>query len=312
MNRQSLNLLLAGAALALGGAIVLSQKKEPQKDPLTALSGDAIHHITLEHAGKPTITLEKLETAPVNVEADPLTVNTLLGVATAPAKSRLDVSQVKLADIGLAPPLLTLHLDDTTVTFGGTEPLKYLRYVQVGSSAAAKLALIEDINGPAFDDDYSDLVVKSLLPGDSVISRIELPGLTVSLGADGKTWEAQPATNADQPALQGFVDRWRHAQAMWLQPVPAEAVATTGTPVTITTQNSAVQLTVSARDPQLQIDNPTLKVRYVLSKADADTLLKLPEPPKPEAAKSEPATPASPAAEVSPAPSTEAPAPSKP
>jgi hypothetical protein len=223
---------------------------------------------------------------------------------------------VKLADIGLAPPLLTLHLDDTAVAFGGTEPLKYLRYVQIGSGATAKLALIEDINGPAFDDDYSDLVAKSLLPGDAAISRIELPGLTVALGADGKTWEALPAGTADQAALQGFVDRWRHAQAMWLQPAPTDAGTATGTPVTITTQNGPLQLTVSARDPQLQIDNPALKVRYVLSKADVETLLKLPEPPKPEAAKSEPAAPGNPAAEVSPEPSapapTTTPAPSKP
>lgn len=279
MNRQKLNLVLAAVALALGAGVWLSQKKEETKPPLTALKSDAITHIALEHEGKPRIVLAKTNgnwalTEPVAVAADALAVNTLLGIAEAPVQGKLDAQQVKPADIGLEPPLLTLKLDDTLVQFGGTEPLNYRRYVRAGDT----IALIDDVNGPAFDADYSDLVSKALLPDKADIQRIELPGLTVARDANGKGWTTTPA--ADAALAQALADHWLQARAMWTQ--AAEPGEPKGEPVKIVTKDKTCDFLVVARDPQLTIENPALKLRYVLSKADTDKLLKL-EAPKPAA-----------------------------
>jgi hypothetical protein len=281
MKRASLNLGLLVVVAALGATVWFTQKKEEKGPPLTALTADAVTHISIEHPGQPTITLEKLHgdwrlIAPVQSPTDPFEVASLVNLATQETKRVLPVADVKLADLKLAPPQFTVTLNDQKLEFGDTEPLEYRRYVRLGD----QIALIDDPSGTAVDADYSNLVAKELLPVGEPLTAIDVPGLHVALGDDGKTWSATPASaDASTDAIARFVESWRSARAMWIAAMPDDGGK--GQPITLTTGSGAIKLVLVSEDPQLMIDNPGLKLRYTLSKADADMLLKLSPPPKP-------------------------------
>ena len=191
MKRSQLNAVLLVASLGLAGAVFFSQKKDDTKvgPPLTALTADAVTHIVLDHPGSPAVKLEKQAggwklTEPVQADADPYEVNGILSLATLETRATLNAGEVKLADLGLAPPAYKVVLNDQTLAFGAQEPLQFRRYIQLGD----KVQLVDDPPATALDADYSDLVVKNLLPPKAEIEKIALPGLTIARSADGKSW----------------------------------------------------------------------------------------------------------------------------
>lgn len=278
MKRVYLNLALLLIVAGLSATVWFTQKKAPPKGPpLTALSAAAVTHISIEHPNEPTITLEKKGaewqlTAPVQAPTDPFEITSLVNLATQETKRTLKVADVKLADLKLDPPQFTITLNDQKLEFGDTEPLEYRRYVRHGDS----VALIDDPSGTAVDADYSNLVAKELISPGVDIDKIEVPGLSVSRSA-GKDWSATPASDAATgDALARFVQAWRAARSMWNAAMPADGGK--GEPITLTLKDGVVHLVLVSKEPQLIIDRPDLKLRYTLSKADADTLLKLAEP----------------------------------
>jgi len=278
MNRTRLNLLLAVIVLALGaGAWMAKQHKDKPKAALTPLAPEGVNRIVVEWPGSPTIKLEKqgrdwflLE--PVKARADGFEALGASSLASTEVQSTIEGGDVDLKELGLAPPNHTVTLNDVKVEFGGTEPLQSRRYVRVDGV----VKLIEDPNSASLDKDYADLVSKALFaPGDE-LAKIELPGLTLSKGADGN-WSAPPGTaNATPLALKALANAWKAAQSMWNESAPGDAPA--GDIVRITMQDGrTIDYVVTATDPQLALYSPNLKVRYQLSKALADELLKLPD-----------------------------------
>jgi hypothetical protein len=293
MKRTQLNLVLAVAAVGLGAFVIHSTRKDhPREQPLTALKTDAIEHIVIAHPGKPEIHLDKLGgrweiTAPVKLDTDPLNVNGVLSLATTPVKRQLDAAEVKKSELGLDPPRFTVKFNDTLVQFGDVEPLQYQRYLEVGN----RIVLVSDPPTTTFDSDYSDLASKHLLPADAQIEKIEVPGFTVARNADGKGWQATPADgNENFGDLQQFVDAWKGERAMWCQLDSAAPAADEKADdrITITLKDRTLQFRIVSRDPQFVLAAPDLKLRYTLSKADADKLLKLPTPAKPAPAVAKP------------------------
>ncbi len=284
MKRTQLNIALALVAAGLGAAVFFGQKKEaPKGAPLTALNADAITHIAITHPGKADIRIEKHGsewklTAPVTVDADTIEVNSVLALAGAEAKSTLDAAQIDKPNLGLEPPLYTVTLNDVVLGFGTIEPLKYLRYVENGKT----IALIDDPNAMPLDDDYSDLVSKTLLPAGAEIEKIEVPGLVVARATDGKGWTASPAeVTVAADTLQKFVDGWTGEHSMWNQ---LETGTPQGDAMTITLKGgTTLSFLIVSRDPQFVLERPDIKVRYTLPKDDAAKLLKLSLPQKPAA-----------------------------
>lgn len=280
MKQKRLNLILAVAVALLAAAVYFSQKKPPPKGPpLTALKADQIDKITLHHAGQPDIVLQKNAgqwalTAPVQVAADPYQVNSLLDIASEETKTWLKPQEVKLADLGLDPPGMSLTLNDVKIDFGGVEPLDFKRYVEVGG----KIALIDDPPGTVLDADYSDLVSKSLLPPEARLVKLALPGLTLTRSADGKSWSVDPPDpKAESDAAQKLVDAWSSAQALWNAMTPADAKPAAHPETASLTLADGHTLTfeIVSHEPQLVLERPDLKLRYSLSKEEDDKLFKL-------------------------------------
>ena len=276
MRRARLNAVLLVLACALAAGVWLSRKKEQHGPPLTAMKPSQVTHVRLEHPDAPAIALQKDDgkwqlTEPVKVEADPLEVNGILALVD--RETGDTIGHPDLAQLGFSPPELTLTLNDTAIAFGGVEPLNYRRYVKLGQTVTT----IEDPPGTSLDKEYADLVAKELFPSGSPIERIELPKLTLSKDSAGK-WQVQPPDpTAGADAMQKLADGWQRARSMWNEMAKDDAAK--GDHVKVTTKDGITRdFVVSATDPQLKLTRPELHVTWVLSKALADELLKLPAP----------------------------------
>lgn len=301
MKRAHLNLLLLVIVAGLGATVWLTQKKEEKGAPLTALKQDAVTRIALEHPGKPVIRLEKKDgkwrlTEPVQAETDSFEVNGILGLAEFEVKAKLDAGASK-AELELDPPKYTVTLDDTKILVGGTEPIKFRRYVL----SADQISLVDDPPSAALDADYSDLVSKALVPEGSELSRIELPGLRLEKAAEGG-WTSPQQGEAKPAQVTKLAESWKNARAMW-NAAETAGESSEGDAVKLTMADGRViDLVVAERDPQLVLASKALGLRYTLSKALVEELFKIPEEPKPEATPSDAPKPAEvPAAEEKPA-----------
>lgn len=286
MNRTQLNAVLAVAVVGLGVAAWLGREKPEPLPPLTPIAESDVRTIAIAHPDAAVIRIEKRGgdwrlVEPVDAPTDPFEVSSLVGLAKLEVKRSLPISEVTLADLKLDPPQYTVTLNDQVLGFGDTEPIEFRRYIRSGD----QVALVGDPPSAALDRDYSDLVSRALLPDAAQILRIEVPGLVVRRGDDGSGWIADGRADATADQLQSFVDAWQNARAMWNAQRPADA-GDAGEPVKLVLADGEVALRIAARDPQLLIDRADYGVRYTLSKADVDKLLKLPEPAP--AAKPEP------------------------
>ncbi|HUP91517.1 MAG TPA: DUF4340 domain-containing protein [Solimonas sp.] len=287
MKRTTLNLVLGVVVAGLAAGVFFSQKKEEKGPPLTALAAEAVTKIAVEHPGAPLIRLEKQAgqwqlTEPVKAPADPLEVNALVSLATTETRMTLEPKDVVAKELGLDPPQYSVTVNDQKIEFGGVEPINYRRYLRAGG----KYLLVDDPPSAALDADYSDLVDKAPLPQGAQIEKIALPGLSIARSADGKAWNLSPdQKDASADARQKLVDGWRNARAMWLAAEPADS-AGKGEPVTVTLKGGEqVHLVIAEREPQLVLVRPDLKVRYTLSKALVDEILRIPVEPKDDSAK---------------------------
>jgi len=276
MKRMQLNMGLFAAVVGLAVAVWVGREQPEKKPPLTPLSQDAVTSITIAHPGTPEITLAKQDgswrlTAPVAAPTDPFEVSSLVGLAKLDVERSLAVSDVDLKELKLDPPQYTITLNDQVLAFGDAEPIQFRRYIRHGDS----IALVADPPSAALDADYSDLVSKDLLPKDAKIQRIEVPGLSVDRSSGAWVAEGHGDASADQ--LSRFVDAWSSAHAMWNAKRPADA-GDAGQPIRLVLADGEIPLRLIETDPQLVIDSPAYGVRYTLSKADADTLLRLPKP----------------------------------
>lgn len=281
MKRNLLNGALGVAALGLAAAVIVSQKKEEKGPPLTPLAAESITHIRIDRPGSPLIELSKLNgqwalTAPVKTEADPFEVNGILAVASLEAQTTLDPAQVALKELKLDPPQYSVILNDQKLEFGGEEPIKYRRYIRTNG----KIALVSDPPSAALDADYSDLVVKNLLPVNAEIQSIELPDFTIRKSDDGKAWTLSHDNEAaTSDAKQKLVDAWKNARALWNAAGPKDAK---GDRVKVTTKSGTFEFIITQREPQLILARPDLGISYTLSAELMKEMLKLQEEKKSE------------------------------
>lgn len=275
MTRAQLNAGLLIAVAALGAWLYLDREQPEQHPPLTALDGQAVTHIRIEHPQRPVIELVREGakwrlSEPVAAPADPFEVASLIGLAAAEVQRSLPVADVDLKELRLDPPQYTISLDDQRLDFGDMEPIQFRRYVRHGE----QVALIPDPPAAALDADFSDLIAKDLLPADAQLQRIELPGLVVEQSADG-VWRCAQHPEADPATLQAFVGHWEKARAMW-NAAMEDGDDQLGEPILLTlADGTQITLRLIARDPQLVLARADRQVRYTLSREAVGELLGL-------------------------------------
>ena len=173
-----------------------------------------------------------------------------------------------LAKFELDKPKATLILGNTTLAFGGSDPINMRRYVQSGDT----LYLANDDFFHHLSAAATDYVDKKLLPENAKLREIQLPGLKATLGQDGK-WSREPA--GDKPDLSELATLWTTARAIDVKRLAGPAK---GDPVHIgLAEGGAVDFVIVQRDPEPILARQDLGLQYELTGETARQLLNLPK-----------------------------------
>lgn len=272
--RLTLNLLMLLGVLALLAVVYFKPGIEEPKalPPLTALDSASIKRIDILR-GKTAITLERRDggwwiAGDKPVAADPVQIESLLGLASVVPERSYGASEVKLAELQLDPPQTTLRLDTAEFQFGMTDPLQGLRYVRVGD----RVHLITDRYQNILQGQRTQLASRKLLPEDADIVALELPG--VKLTKNDKGWTVEPASeklSADAP--QKLIDAWKQASALWVR---SYQKAAGGKPVSVTLADGRkLVFELRQAEGETLLARPDIDLQYQLPEESAQPLLEL-------------------------------------
>lgn len=274
-----LNLFLAAAVIGVGAFVYLKPHGgAPQGYPLAAFRPDSAHHIRVERPGMPPVALERrgeawFLTAPLTARADPVRVQRLLAIAGASASARLPATD--LARFDLSRPVASVTIDQQRFDFGMVNPVSGEQYVLTADAVYT----VARSFGAALPGSAADAVDKQLLGHGEVPESIELAAFGV-FREEGKWVMRPPAGDLSQDDIQRWVDDWRHASALRVE--PAGPARPTGLVRMRFRDGTALSLGILARDPELALLRPDEKLVYYLFKGKAPLLLSPPQLPRDE------------------------------
>lgn len=280
MRRQALlnlfMLLLVGAL-----ALVVLYGPEPDTPPAVVQLGPEnladVARIELALAEAPPLVLIHQDgrwslPAQPDWRLDDRLITQVVELPRAVSHARYPLSQTDAAELGLAPPRLRLRLDDIEYRFGAQEPIDRRRYVRLGDT----VHLITDTLVHQLSATTTDWVSRRLLPEGAVITALELPGVTLSLDAEGR-WQQEPAgAEMEADTVNAFVDRWRHARAFSVSPYePNRDLETVR--VRLQSKPEPLVFELIRGESAWFLQRPDLGLRYELEITSARQLL---EPPQ--------------------------------
>jgi hypothetical protein len=215
-SRNLLNLILLVVIAALVAVLVFKPGKKIEPIiKLTNLSKTAITKIEISHIGAPKIVLEKKDDkwhmlAPYAMPANDFKAEAITELAQAKSTAQYPIKPGEnLKPYGLDIPRLTVVFNDKDkLEFGGTEPLKFQRYIRIGDT----LHLIFDRYYYNLSAAAPEFVEHALLPGHPTITKLVLPKL--SLTQQGDAWQAEPPVkDLSNDQVNELLDNWTGAHA---------------------------------------------------------------------------------------------------
>ena len=280
--RGLLNLVLVVLALVMGLIIYYEPGLEPADVPqplTTLLAPDDAIGIHIERLKYDPVSFIKrngrwyLVTEQQELPASTFQLQALLRLLETSSSSQYAADTVDLAALGLDPPQATVTVDDVAILFGNTAPLDGKRYLQID----ATVHLIEDRYQHLINAGWTNFVERKLLPADKSISRLQLPGMTLTL-TDKDQWQLspdKPGVSAD--TIQQLIDHWDKVSALYARRYDGR---TSDEIIALEFSDSPETLTfmVIAHSPELVLARPDWGIQYHLTRDVEETLLTLGEP----------------------------------
>lgn len=248
------------------------------KTLLTDLKSDAVQTIEFERPREPKVVLKRSGsgwrlTSPISARADSFMVKSLLRVLQAPVLGEIPVPDNNLARYELKSPKIVARFDSTEIAFGGRHPLKDEQYVKTGSA----VRLISNQYFAQAAARYTNLIDSHLIAEDRKLVSIKLPDFSLSL-SDG-TWKREPEISAlSSDRINAFVDEWRHARALKVQPLAKSGTASENVIIGFEKpegDKSEIKIAVLSRKPELVLYRPDEKLEYHFSEDTGKRLLQL-------------------------------------
>lgn len=226
-NRWLLNI---GLAALIGALILLVVYKpgthpEPAGTALTTLSPDAIQRIRLLRPKQSEIVLEKTDefwrlTAPRTARANNNRVNELVQLARAQASTHFPAIPADLGKYGLDSPLATLFLNDAEIRFGGMHPLENQLYVlHNGQVHLIPTAVFRAVIAPLNDFFSADLLTEKIKP-----AAFKFPAFSLKQNEQGAWVRTPELKTLSSDRINRFVDEWRYARALSVEPYTGKPV----------------------------------------------------------------------------------------
>lgn len=245
MSRLNLALLAAVIALALF-AYYKPQKSEPEHKLAMLKAGEA-KNIRIDIAGSAPVLLERAGTdwqltAPVKARADNFQVQRLLELLDAASKDRFPATG--LARYGLNEPYARVTINQQTFDFGAVNEMSREQYV-LTQNGIFPLALRY---GAALPKNAWQLAGKQLFAPDEAPVAFEMGDFRLAQ-QDGKWQRTPPAADLSQDDINRWVDEWRLATALAVQP-PSKKKPSDSVKLKLK-NGSEITIAVLQREPQL-------------------------------------------------------------
>lgn len=275
--RAWLNLALLVLLAVLVAVAYRTERDKEQEEarPLTGLEAQQVARIRVEPADGKAVSLARQEgtwrvVEPIAIAASESRVNELLALLQAHSESSYAAEQADLGELGLQPPRVVIAYGDKRVAIGERNPVDQRRYVQVGE----RVHLVSGHRYNLANADLGSYVARSLLPSGAAIQRLALPGITLTRGDGG--WQLQPerqGVSAD--AIQGLVDAWQGASALWVEAYEPDASSDRPRVEVALQGGKTLIFTVLKHDRNLVLARPDIGIRYHLPGGHKTRLLEL-------------------------------------
>lgn len=268
-----LNAALAAVIVALGVFLYLRPGKNAAVEyPLSGLKAREVRSLRIERAGAVSVVLARKEDtwfieAPIAARADESRVMQLLAVVEARTAHRLPAGD--RGRFGLEPPQARVIADGQPFSFGLVNDITREQYVMAGDAVYA----LHPRYGAALPESAVQLASRQLFGPGEAPARIALGDFTVEQ-RDGKWTLAPRAADLSQDDYIRWVDEWRLASALGVEPAPA---ARARDKITIQLKNGGeLTLGVISREPELVLARSDEKLQYRFGAALAKRLLSPP------------------------------------
>jgi len=216
-NQRWINFVLLAAVIALGAFAYLKPVKKAETFRLSTLRAADVNSIRIEQTGTPPATLDRTNsqwriTAPLAARADDFQMQRLLELLDATSVERF--AATGLARFDLNEPGARVTFNQQVYAFGGINTVSRDQYVMTQDG----VYMLSMRYGAALPKSAMQLVSKQLFGADEVPVGFELKDFRV-VQNDGK-WQFTPATaDVSQDDLNRWVETWRLANAMTVQPL---------------------------------------------------------------------------------------------
>ncbi|MEI6353984.1 MAG: DUF4340 domain-containing protein [Methylococcus sp.] len=205
-----------------------------------------------------------LLTAPLEAPANPLRIEQLLDITKTKSEAQYPMKDLKLAPFGLDKPLAILKLNDQVMTFGGTDPLSFRRYVVVGDT----LHLVSDGFSHHLTAQATDYVQKKLVADELSIKSLTLPGLKIEKTTDGGLLVTPPRSSLDAKDL---LSAWQSARAIEVQRGDPKMMGET---IRLELSNGApTEFVIVQKSPELVLLRKDLGLTFLMTPETSKELL---------------------------------------
>ena len=276
-SRNLLNLALLGLAGVLALLIYYQPGFNPEPAPqtVTTLSSDNIQRIQVVRTTREPLVFMRHEdtwflSGKRELPASQFQISALLTILQTQALRSYPADSIEPASLGLEPPLATLTLDDVVFKIGSIDALDKLRYLQTGDT----VYLVTDRYQHLINADWPGFVSRKLLPANTGITQLQLPGNRLSLNADNQ-WQTSATDSADSGKLQTLIDNWQQARATYIrhyQPASSNESVT----LEFSGDADAITFHIISRTPELVLARPDLGIQYHLQSNMETSLLAVP------------------------------------
>ena len=272
-----LNAALAVIVVALGAFFYFRPAQDAAVEySLSALKPSEARSLRIERAGAAPILLDRKQdawiiSAPFAARADASRVQQLLAIVEARATHRLPASD--LGRFGLEQPEARIIVDGQPFSFGMVSDITREQYVMSGDAVYA----VHPRYGAALPVNAVQMASRQLFGADEAPVRIALKDFAVEQ-RDGKWTLAPRARDLSQDDLLRWVDEWRLAGALRVEPRSAARVQDE---IKVQLKNGGgFTLGILSREPELVLARSDEKLQY---RFRAETAKRLLSPPSNEA-----------------------------
>lgn len=187
---------------------------------------------------------------PYALEANPVKLTQLMTLPFEPVLAAYPKAGQDLKSFGLEPLSTRLLFNDQVLGFGNSNPITQQRYLLVKD----QIILVSEVVAGLIMGSTLDLVARTLIPTNRSIKAVLLP--------DGS-----------QQTGVGFLNNWRSASAVLLEPVSLINASQSQVKI-ILTDSREITFLVERTEQDLKLTNVAAKLTYILPISMADKLLK--------------------------------------